>query len=120
MRREIARQIGPGAEIVEFGAGALRKVRLLLGALQTPRASCRSTSRASTCAAPPARCAPSIRALDVRPVVADFTQAARAAAAPRGRRVGFFPGSSIGNFDPTKALRLPAALRARCCAAAGC
>ena len=34
---EIAQQIGPDAEIIEFGAGSLRKVRLLLDALKTPR-----------------------------------------------------------------------------------
>lgn len=34
---EIAAQVGPGAEIVEFGAGSLTKVRLLLDALETPR-----------------------------------------------------------------------------------
>ena len=34
---EIAALIGADAEIVEFGAGALRKVRILLEALQAPR-----------------------------------------------------------------------------------
>ena len=37
-RAEIAAQIGPQAEIVEFGAGSLRKVRLLLDALRRSRA----------------------------------------------------------------------------------
>ena len=32
----IAQQMGPGAEIVEFGAGSLRKVRLLLDAAEAP------------------------------------------------------------------------------------
>src|SRR3954469_7128918 len=35
---EIAGLIGDGAEIVEFGAGALRKIRILLDALVTPAA----------------------------------------------------------------------------------
>ena len=35
---EIAALMGPGIEIVEFGAGSLRKVRILLDALQSPRA----------------------------------------------------------------------------------
>ena len=35
---EIARLMGPEVEIVEFGAGSLRKVRLLLDALKNPRA----------------------------------------------------------------------------------
>src|SRR5579872_2820711 len=34
---EMAGLIGPAAEIVEFGAGSLRKVRILLDALSAPR-----------------------------------------------------------------------------------
>src|SRR5471030_1191286 len=34
---EIAALIGADAQIVEFGAGALRKVRILLDALESPR-----------------------------------------------------------------------------------
>src|SRR5207344_3071334 len=33
----MGRLIGPDAEIVEFGAGAMRKVRVLLAALERPR-----------------------------------------------------------------------------------
>src|SRR3546814_13552586 len=33
---DIAQRIGPGAEIVEFGAGSLQKIRLLLDALDCP------------------------------------------------------------------------------------
>ena len=33
---EIAALMGPRAEVVEFGAGSLRKVRLLLDAMQAP------------------------------------------------------------------------------------
>ena len=33
---DIAQRVGPHAEVLEFGAGSLRKIRLLLGALETP------------------------------------------------------------------------------------
>src|SRR3546814_13229660 len=33
---DIAQRLGPGAEIVEFGAGSLQKIRLLLDALDCP------------------------------------------------------------------------------------
>src|SRR3546814_15259717 len=33
---DIAQRMGPGAEIVEFGAGSLQKIRLLLDALDCP------------------------------------------------------------------------------------
>ena len=35
---EIADILGPDVELVEFGAGSLRKVRILLDALKSPRA----------------------------------------------------------------------------------
>jgi len=43
--------------------------------------------------------------LAVLPVVTDFTRALELPP-PAGRRVGFFPGSSIGNFEPAQAQRL--------------
>jgi dimethylhistidine N-methyltransferase len=101
----IAALVGPGAEIVEFGAGSLRKVRLLLDALQAPRryvpvdisaAYLRSASDALRAERP---------GLDVRPLAADFTGPLELPPAA-GRRVGFFPGSSIGNWEPADAERL--------------
>ena len=119
--REIAAQMGPRAEIVEFGAGSLRKVRLLLDALEAAGAlpADRHLGRA------PARSAAALRrdypGLAVQPVVADYTHAACScrAAAGRGQRVGFFPGSTIGNFTPDEALHF-LQRAAGCCAAARC
>jgi len=56
-------------------------------------------------------CAQSLRqaypSLDVQPHIADFTkEIVLAQQAPAlGRRVGFFPGSTLGNFEPGEALR---------------
>jgi dimethylhistidine N-methyltransferase len=100
---EIAAQVGPGAELVEFGAGSCEKVRLLLGALDRP-----------LCYLPIDisgehlnQAAHALRAeypgLDVLPVVGDYTRMPALPTA-QGRRVGFFPGSTIGNFTPQEAL----------------
>lgn len=104
---EIAAIIGPDAELVEFGAGALDKVRLLLDALKNPRAYLPidiSGSHLSRAAATLARDYPG---LAVRPVVGDFTQNLPLPKRDRfaRSRVGFFPGSTIGNFTPEDALR---------------
>ncbi|MDA7417389.1 L-histidine N(alpha)-methyltransferase [Xenophilus arseniciresistens] len=101
---EIARHIGPDAEIVEFGAGSLHKVRLLLDAL--PRA--HGYVPIDISGEHLAQAAQRLRAerpgLAVRPVVADYSQPMRLPeAAPGVRRVGFFPGSTLGNFDPAEA-----------------
>ena len=48
----------------------------------------------------------------VEPLARDFTRSGEAPAAAKGRRrVGFFPGSTIGNFDPAEAVRLLTAAR---------
>lgn len=103
---EIAQQIGPRAEIVEFGAGSLRKIRLLLDALQEPARYLPidiSGEHLARCAAELQR---DYAGLDVQPVVADYTQRLLLPAQlpQAGRRVGFFPGSTIGNFTPEEAL----------------
>jgi len=103
---EIAAQIGPRAEIVEFGAGSLVKVRLLLDALQAPQ----RYLPIDICGEHLEAAADALRAdcpgLAVQPIVADYTRPF--ALPPRldgaGRRVGFFPGSTLGNFDPDEAL----------------
>jgi len=102
---EIARHVGPGAEIVEFGAGSLRKVRLLLRALRSPAGLVPIDISAEHLHQAALQLQRDHPGLTVRPLAADFTGAAELPPA-LGRRVGFFPGSSIGNFEPAEALAL--------------
>lgn len=102
---EMARWIGPGAEIVEFGAGASRKVRLLLSALEAPRRFLPIDISGKHLEQAAAQLRREHPGLDVLPVVGDFT-GTLALPPPAGLRVGFFPGSSIGNFEPAQAQRL--------------
>jgi len=111
---EIAQLAGGSATLIEFGAGALRKVELLLDALEAPRAYVPidiSVDFLHAMAGELRRRRPS---LEVHPVTADFTNAI-ALPVIGERRVGFFPGSTIGNLDPDEAvafLRRAAALLA--------
>lgn len=102
----IAAQIGPRAEIVEFGAGSCVKVRLLLDALAEPRCYRPIDISREHLAAAARELERDYPALDVQPVVADYTRALTLPPVPAdvGRRVGFFPGSTIGNFMPDEAL----------------
>lgn len=111
---DMAAQMGERVQLVEYGAGALRKVRLLLDAL--PRDSVQfvpvdisGPHLLSACDG----LASDYPGLAIHPLVADFTRQHALPARPAGaRRVGFFPGSSIGNFTPAEAdafLRLAAA-----------
>ena len=105
---DIARCIGPRAEIVEFGAGAVRKVRILLDALERPSRYTPIDISGEHLLASAASLREAYSSLEVLPVVADFTAALTLPPPPvgTGTRVGFFPGSSIGNFSPEEALRL--------------
>jgi dimethylhistidine N-methyltransferase len=105
---EIAQQIGPHAEIVEFGAGSLRKVRLLLDALKSPRRFVPIDISGEHLEDAASRLRADYPGLAVQPLVADYTRPfslpPQLAGEASGPRVGFFPGSTLGNFDPDEAL----------------
>ncbi len=106
---EIAACIGPHADIIEFGAGSSRKVRLLLEALPQPRRFVPIDISADHLHAAAEMLRLEHPGLLVQPLAADFTRPFDLPPLPPGsapaRRVGFFPGSSIGNFTPDEALR---------------
>ncbi|MES2090354.1 MAG: L-histidine N(alpha)-methyltransferase [Pseudomonadota bacterium] len=102
---QIAQCIGPQADIVEFGAGASRKIRRLLDALHAPARFIPVDISGEHLHDAAERLRADYPRLTVHPLVADFTQSLILPKAV-GRRVGFFPGSSIGNFDPQDAQRL--------------
>lgn len=111
---DMAAQFGPQVQLVEYGAGALRKVRLLLDAM--PRDGVQFVPVDISGPHLLAACdglAADYAGLAIQPLVADFTQPHELPPCPDGaRRVGFFPGSSIGNFSPDEAgafLRMAAA-----------
>jgi dimethylhistidine N-methyltransferase len=101
----IAAAVGARARVIEPGSGAGRKTRLLLAALAQPAIyvpidisseQLETTARALRDAFP---------ALEVTPVHGDYT---RAIALPHPRTsfertLIFFPGSTIGNFEPVEA-----------------
>jgi len=103
---EIAALTGTGGAVVEFGAGSQTKTPLLLEALH-PRAYVPIDisgeylkDSAATVDADHAR-------VDVFPVVADFTKEVVLPKEIEGLpRLGFFPGSTIGNFVPRSATDL--------------
>ncbi len=102
---EMAALAGRGAEIVEFGAGSLRKVRLLLQAFDAPARYVPIDISGDHLRDAAAMLRTEFAGLDVRPVVADYTRRFDLpAAGGSGRRIGFFPGSTLGNFTPEESL----------------
>jgi len=109
---EIAAHIPSGATLVEFGSGASVKTRLILDA--TPQIATYAPVDISETALTAA--AKSISAdyprLIVTPRLGDFTAGHSPAGAADGApQVGFFPGSTIGNFAPDAAVALMARIR---------
>ena len=102
---EIARLVEPGAALVEFGSGSSKKARIILRALPKLAAYVPVDICGEMIEQEALDLRPDFPGLEVLPVTADITQnfalPPPAQAAPV--RVGFFPGSTIGNFEPHEA-----------------
>ena len=101
---EVGALLPAGAVLVEFGSGSSTKTPLVLAA--APQLAAYAPVDISIDAlAPAARTiADRFPALEVLPVEGDFTRLERLPPALEGRpRVGFFPGSTIGNFSRREA-----------------
>src|ERR1700742_2696765 len=103
--REISAFIPEGAALVEFGAGATTKIRLLLG-------ECRLAAYVPVDISGEFLNAPAqtLRAdypgLAIHPVTADFTAPFELPEPVHDMpKVGFFPGSTLGNFEPGEACK---------------
>jgi L-histidine N-alpha-methyltransferase len=101
---EIAELAGPGAQLVEFGSGSSEKIRLLLDAVRPSHYVPIDISREPLAAAADAL-AGAYPDVEIVPICADYTRDDFVLALPwsRGARLGFFPGSTIGNFEPEEA-----------------
>ena len=104
---EIAGLIGARAEIVEFGAGSARKVRILLDALESPHGYSPIDISGAYLRGVVQRLAADYPRLRLTPLAGDFTLPLQLPAlAAAARRAGFFPGGTIGNFTPDAAMAL--------------
>jgi dimethylhistidine N-methyltransferase len=110
----IAKLIPPQAAMVEFGAGSSAKTRILLRAAPHVSTYVPVDISGAYLAAETTLLRQDMPNLQVLPVAADFTKPfALPPTLGSGPRVGFFPGSTIGNFEPHEAnalLRHAAAL----------
>lgn len=97
---EFAAEIGENASVVEYGAGAATKIKLLLDALVTPTEYVPidiSFAHLREAVKPIASQYPDLK---VRPVAGDFLdEIILTEPLANGPKVGFFPGSTIGNMS---------------------
>ncbi len=98
----IADHMGADTQLVELGSGSSTKVRILLDALELPHSYVPidiSREHLTTAAQGIQDAYPDLR---VEAICADFSQDIRLP--PHlARRLGFYPGSTIGNFTPPEA-----------------
>jgi L-histidine N-alpha-methyltransferase len=92
------------AALVEFGTGSTKKARILLAAAPQIAAYVPVDISAEFLAQEAASVRRDVPTIAVLPVAADFTRDFELPQQIRSRpRVGFFPGSTIGNFEPQDA-----------------
>jgi dimethylhistidine N-methyltransferase len=108
---DFRRLIAPGRAVVEFGSGSSVKTPLLLDCIE-PAAYVPLDISGDVLRAAAAELAEKMPGLPVHPVEADFTQPVRlpeaVAALPK---LGFFPGSTIGNMVARTAVDLLRSMR---------
>jgi dimethylhistidine N-methyltransferase len=104
---EIAAHIPADAALIEYGSGSSAKTRMLLSAAPHIGVYAPIDISESALEAAAAAIARDYPNLAVVPIPGDFTRLDVLPPATQGRVcVGFFPGSTIGNFDPEAAVRL--------------
>jgi L-histidine N-alpha-methyltransferase len=101
---EIAAIAGEECVLIEYGSGAGIKIRLLLDALVRPAAYVPIDISREQLGRVSASIQREYLRLRVQPLCADYTRPVQIPPlAGDGRRVAFFPGSTIGNFHPAEA-----------------
>jgi dimethylhistidine N-methyltransferase len=96
--------VGPNAALIEFGSGAAIKVRYLLSALTNAAAYVPMDVSREQLYEVAAERSLEFPEVPIMPVWADYHEPfSRPDLPPDVRRVGFFPGSTIGNMEPEQA-----------------
>ncbi|WP_297838907.1 ergothioneine biosynthesis protein EgtB [Pseudomonas sp.] len=104
--QQIADAIPEGAALVEFGSGASEKTRLLLDAAPQVALYVPIDISANALEKAAARLKKQYTQLKIVPLIDDFSRALQLPAEATGHTcVGFFPGSTIGNFTHEQAVR---------------
>ncbi|MEF8792681.1 L-histidine N(alpha)-methyltransferase [Thiohalorhabdus sp.] len=101
----MAERIGPDALVVELGSGSSNKTRALLDHLDRPAAYIPVEIARNHLGDAAERVRSQYPHMEVVPLCADYTRAFTLPrpAAPFARTLFYFPGSTIGNFDPPDA-----------------
>jgi dimethylhistidine N-methyltransferase len=96
---------GPSAVLVEPGSGSSRKTEIVIASLTKPSAYVPIEISPAALEAAVTRLSERFQTLRLEPIVGDMRRLPRLPVeSPPARRVGFFPGSTLGNFRPEDAI----------------
>lgn len=111
---DIAAALGTGVLLLELGAGSADKAALLLRRLRDPAGYAPMDLSAAQLHRSVRRLGSLFPQLRVTPVLADFTRTVALPEPVRCARrvVAYFPGSTLGNFEPPEAIALLRRIRA--------
>ena len=114
--RAIAGAIGPDCLLVEYGSGSSVKTRILLDHLQSPAGYVPIDISRGHLMQSANRLATLYPRLTISPVCADYTTAFALPVSDKATSnvVAYFPGSTIGNFEPADAIRFLQSIRRSC------
>ena len=104
--KDIASEIGDNVALIEYGSGALEKIQILLNVLENPAGIIPVDISKDQLIEATAELQTMYPDLKIIPIPADFTKPIsipKLSPAP-ANRVAFFPGSTIGNFEPNLAI----------------
>jgi dimethylhistidine N-methyltransferase len=102
---QIAHHVGPHARVIEPGSGEGKKSRMLLRALDAPSTYVPIDVARAQLMSLASQLHGELPGVDVQPVVADYAAPFEMPVPQHGykRTLVFFPGSTIGNFEPSEA-----------------
>lgn len=107
---DIRRLVGAGATLIEFGCGSSRKIRVLLAALERLKAYVPIDISRDFLFAEVRALAADFAEVPIVAVCGDYTRSLQLdsvlGGGDHGRKVVFFPGSTIGNLTPEERDRL--------------
>ena len=104
----IAELAGPDSHLIEFGSGDSIKVRLLLAAMASPARHTAVDISRDHLRISAEDLAQDFPDIEIAAVCADYTKpfdVPPPSESPNARKIGFFPGSTIGNFTPDEAVQ---------------
>jgi L-histidine Nalpha-methyltransferase len=112
--RDIAAQVPGPVALIEYGSGNSAKTRMLLDALPELSAYVPIDIAASSLARATGALRHDYPRLEILPLCANFTRTVELPPqlGPEVRRLIYFPGSTLGNYEPAEARRLLSSMRA--------